>query len=169
MELVEQYVEDAFLARYADVSVAGVVDSTGLDIARQELADAEAELQAFRDNERIRAALWSVGDDSFEDGIASRAARVVAVRERLAAMRSAAVGFDVPDVLSYREMTLSERRALLRAGIGAVFVRRSLVRGGRGRVPDPSARVYICWTGEEPHNLPGRHNKTVVAPTPFDW
>jgi site-specific DNA recombinase len=169
MGLVEQYVEDAFLARYGDVSVAGVLDSSDLDGARQELSDAEAELHAFRDNERIRAALFSVGDGSFEDGIASRAARVVAARERLAAMRSAAVGFDVPDALSYRALTLSERRALLRAGIGAVFVRRSLVRGGRGRVPDPGVRVHICWTGEEPQDLPGRHNKTVVAPRPFEW
>lgn len=168
-ELVEEYVEDEFLKRYADVSIQGVVDSADLDGARQELADAEAELQAFRDNERIRAALWAAGERSFEDGIASRAARVVAARERVGAIRAAAVGFEVPDALGYRALALSERRALLRAGIGAVFVRRSLVRGGRGRVPDPAARVHICWTGEEPENLPGRHNKTVIVPRRFDW
>lgn len=169
MELVEQYVEDAFLARYRDVSIEGVIDSTDLDAARQELADAETELQTFRDNERIRAALWDVGEHSFEDGITGRAERVLAARERLAAIRSRVIGFDMPDALSYRTLTLSERRTLLRAGVGAVFVRRSLVRGGRGRVLDPRARVHICWTGEEPQDLPGRHNKTIVVPRRFDW
>jgi multidrug resistance efflux pump len=48
-ETLEQYVEDAFLNRYAEVSVEGVADSTDLDAARQELAAAEADLEAFRD------------------------------------------------------------------------------------------------------------------------
>ncbi|HXP99705.1 MAG TPA: recombinase family protein [Solirubrobacteraceae bacterium] len=167
-ELVERYVEEEFLKRYAEVSVEGVVDSAALSAARQEVAEAEAELEAFRDNERIRAALEAVGDSSFEQGILGRAERLVAAREKLAAVRASAVGFALPDAVSYRALTLPERRALLRAGIGAVFVRRSLRRGGRG-VVDTGARVHICWTGEEPENLPGRHNKTVVAPRPFDW
>ena len=167
-ELVERYVEEEFLKRYAEVSVEGVVDSTALSAARQEVAEAEAELEAFRDNERIRAALEAVGDSSFEQGILGRAEKLVAAREKLATVRASAVGFALPDAVSYRALTLPERRALLRAGIGAVFVRRSLRRGGRG-VVDTGARVHICWTGEEPENLPGRHNKTVVAPRPFDW
>jgi site-specific DNA recombinase len=168
-ELVEQYVEEAFLERYAQVSIEGVVDSADLDAIRQEVAEAEADLDEFRDNERVRTALKALGGSSFEDGIAARARKVIAAREKLAAARASAVGFDLPDAVSYRNLTLPERRALLRAGIGAVFVRRSSVRGGRGRVPDPATRVHICWTGEEPENLPGRHNKTVVAPTRFDW
>jgi DNA invertase Pin-like site-specific DNA recombinase len=168
-ELVEQHVEDAFLARYADVSIHGVLDSADLEAARQDVLQAEAELEAFRDNERIRSALQAVSDSSFEEGILARAEKLIAARERLAAVRSSAVGFDLPDALSYRSLTLPERRALLRAGIGAVFVRRSLTRGGRGRVPDPATRVHICWAGEEPQDLPGRHNKTVVAPRPFSW
>jgi site-specific DNA recombinase len=168
-ELVEQYVEGAFLKRYAQVSIEGVVDSADLDAVRQEVAEAEADLDEFRDNERVRTALEALGGSSFEDGIAARARKVIAAREKLAAVRASAVGFDLPDAVSYRSLTLPERRALLRAGIGAVFVRRSSVRGGRGRVPDPAIRVHICWTGEEPENLPGRHNKAVVAPTRFDW
>jgi DNA invertase Pin-like site-specific DNA recombinase len=168
-ELVERYVEDAFLERYAEVSIQGVIDSADLEAARQEVAEAEAELEAFRDNERIRAALGVVGESSFEEGIAGRAGKVLAAREKLAGVRASAVGFELPDVVSYRALTLPERRALLRAGIGAVFVRRSLTRGGRNRVPDPAARVHICWAGEEPDHLPGRHNKTVVAPRRFDW
>jgi site-specific DNA recombinase len=168
MELIEQHVEDAFLARYANVCIQGVAGSGDLDAARQELSDAEAELAAFRDNERIRAALWSVGDGSFEEGIAGRATKVLAARERLATVRARAVGFELPDELGYRALTLGERRVLLRAGIGAVFVRRSLVRGGRG-IPDTAARIHICWAGQEPQDLPGRHNKTVIAPRRFDW
>jgi hypothetical protein len=165
----EQYVEEKFLKRYADVSIQGVLDNTDLDTVRQEVAGAAAELEAFRDNERIRQALEAVGDSSFEDGIAGRAEKVIAARQKLAAVRANIVGFDLQDAVSYRTLTLPERRALLRAGIGAVFVRRSLTRGGRGRIPNPAARVHICWTGEEPKNLPGRHNKTVVPPRPFDW
>jgi site-specific DNA recombinase len=168
-ELVERYVEEAFLERYADVSIEGMVDSADLDAAHQEVAEAQADLDGFRDNEPVRMALETVGDSSFEAGIAARAKRLITVRKKLAAVRASAVGFELPDAVSYRALTLHERRALLRAGIGAVFVRRSAVRGGRGRVPDPSLRVRICWAGEEPDNLPGRHNKTVIAPTPFDW
>jgi site-specific DNA recombinase len=168
-DLVERYVEEAFLKRYADVSVEGVVDSADLDVARQEVTDAESDLDAFRDNERVRTALEAVGDSSFEDGIAVRAERVIAAREKLAVARASAVGFALPDAVTYQALTVPERRTLLRAGIGAVFVRRSSVRGGRGRVPDTALRVHICWAGDEPDNLPGRQNKTVVAPTPFDW
>jgi hypothetical protein len=168
-ETVEQYVEDAFLDRYAEVSIEGVVDSSDLDAARREVAEAKADLEAFRDNERIRTALEALGDSSFEDGIAARAERVIAARERLTCARASAIGFALPDAVSYRALTVPEKRSLLRAGIGAVFVRRSTVRGGRGRVPDPATRVHICWAGEEPENLPGRHNKTVIAPARFDW
>jgi hypothetical protein len=117
----------------------------------------------------VRTALQELGDNSFEDGIAVRAGRVTAAREKLGAVRASAIGFSLPDAISYRALTLPERRALLRAGIGAVFVRRSSVRGGRGRVPDPAVRVHICWAGEEPDNLPGRHNKAVVVPARFEW
>lgn len=168
-ETIEQYVEDGFLNRYADVSIEGVADSSDLDAARQEVAKAKEDLETFRDNERIRIALEALGDSSFEDGIAARAERVIAARERLTCARASAIGFALPDAVSYRALTVPERRSLLRAGIGAVFVRRSPIRGGRGRVPDPAIRVHICWAGEEPDNLPGRHNKTVIAPTRFDW
>jgi site-specific DNA recombinase len=168
-EIIDQYVENAFLERYAEVSIEGVVDSADLDAAGREVAEAEADLEAFRDNERVRAALEALGASAFEDGIAARAERVIAAREKLVAARARAVGFALPDAISYRTLTVPERRALLRAGIGAVFVRRSPVRGGRGRVPDPATRVHICWAGEEPDNLPGRHNKTVAAPAPFGW
>lgn len=168
-ETLEQYVEDAFLDRYAEVNVEAVADSADLDAARKELAEVEADLEAFRDNERVRAALQAVGDSSFEDGITARAERVIVARQKLSAARASAVGFALPDAVSYRALTLPERRALLRAGIGAVFVRRSPVRGGRYKVPDPATRVHICWAGEEPDNLPGRHNNTIIAPIPFDW
>jgi site-specific DNA recombinase len=168
-EIIEQYVEDAFYERYGEASIEAMADHTDLDAVRQELAEAEAELETFRDNKRIRATLEAVGDGSFEDGISARAERVIAAREKLAAIRASAVGFVLPDAVSYRNLKLPERRALLRTGIGAIFVRRSLRRGGRGALPDPAARIHICWAGEEPDNLPGWHNKTVVAPTRFDW
>lgn len=168
-EVLEQHVERAFLQRYADVSIEGVSDQAEIQAARELLEDAEVDLQAFRDNERVRAALYSVGEDSFEEGIAARAERVIAARERLAAARASALSMAVPDGVAYAELGVAERRTLLRAGIGAVFVRRSAVRGGRGGAPDPAGRVLICWAGEEPDDLPGRHTQATPAPVPLDW
>jgi site-specific DNA recombinase len=168
-DVLERHVERAFLERYADVSIEGVSDQAERDAAQELLADAEADLEAFRDNERVRTALYEVGEGSFEDGIAARVERVIAARERLAAARTSAVGIAVPDAMAYAELTVPERRSLLRAGIGAVFVRRSKVRGGRGGASDPAERVLICWAGEEPDDLPGRHTQATPAPVPLDW
>jgi DNA invertase Pin-like site-specific DNA recombinase len=168
-ELVEQYVERAFLERYAGVGVQGVTDTAELDAAQLAVSEAEAELAAFRDNERVRDALDALGEGSFEDGIAARAERVLAARERLSVARTSAVGFEVPDAAVYATLTIPERRRLLRAGVGAVFVRRSTERGGRYATPDPSKRVLILWPGEEPNDLPGRHTADTPALVPFDW
>jgi DNA invertase Pin-like site-specific DNA recombinase len=168
-ELLEDYVERAFLERYAGVTVEGVSDTADLETAQREVELAEAELSAFRDNERVRDALDALGDGSFEDGIAARVEKVLAARESLSEARTSAVGFEVPDADTYSSLSLPERRRLLRAGIGAVFVRRSTVRGGRYATPDPSERVLILWTGEEPNDLPGRHTAAVPAIVPFDW
>ena len=78
------------------------------------------------------------------------------------------MGFDVPDETVYASLSLPERRSLLRAGIGAVFVRRSTVRGGR-YAPDPAERVLILWPGDEPDDLPGRRNGGDVPLIPLDW
>lgn len=166
---LEDYVEKAFLERYADVSVEGINDDSELEDAQVQLHEAEADLEAFRDNERVRAALEAVGEGSFEEGIAVRAERVIAARERVAAARAQAVGFAVPDELTYASLSVPERRSLLRAGIGAVFVRRSAVRGGRGGVPDPRQRVLVCWPGEEPDDLPGRHTQATPPAIPLHW
>src|SRR5207248_203770 len=128
-ELVEQYVERAFMERYSGVAVGGIVDNAELEAAQRAVDEAEAELSAFRDSERIRETLGALGE--YEDGLAARAERVVAARKALSAARTTAVGFDVPDEASYSALSVPERRALLRAGVGAVFVRRSTVRGGR--------------------------------------
>jgi DNA invertase Pin-like site-specific DNA recombinase len=166
-ELAEQYVEQAFLERYGDVSIEGVHDSAGIDAARQEVAQAEADLEAFRDNERVRSALEALGDSSFEDGIAIRAERVVAARQVLADVRASAIGFSLPDEVTYRALSMPERRVLLRAGIGTVFVRRS---PGRGRaIAPPADRIHICWPGEEPQDMPGWHCKTASPIRSFDW
>jgi site-specific DNA recombinase len=168
-EVIEDHVQRAFLARYADVSIEGVADCADLEAAQLEVREAEADLVAYRDNERVRDALAVLDDGSFEDGITVRAARVISARERLSAARTSAVGFDIPDADTYGALTTSERRRLLRAGIGAVFVRRSATRGGRGGTPDPAERVLVVWPGDEPDDLPGRHSATVQPIVPFGW
>ena len=168
-DLVERYVEQAFMERYSGVAVGGVVDTAELEAAQLAVDRAEAELSDYRDNERIRDALAVVGERSYEDGLAARAERVLAARKALSVARTSAVGFDVPDEASWGALTLPERRALLRAGIGAVFVKRSTVRGGRYAVPDPAERVLILWPGDEPDDLPSRANAGAAPLVPFDW
>jgi site-specific DNA recombinase len=168
-ELVEQLVEQMFLERYADVGVQGVTDTAALAAAQDAVDDAQAELAAFRDNQRIRDALDALGDGSFESGIAARVDRVLAARQRLQDARASAVGFALPDRDVYSTLGTSERRQLLRAGIGAVFVKQSAVRGGRYATPDPSERVLILWPGEQPDDLPGRHSAETPELVPFSW
>jgi DNA invertase Pin-like site-specific DNA recombinase len=168
-ELVEEYVERAFLERYSDISVGGVDATSELDQAQRALDDAEFELKSYRDNESVRDSMAALGDQSFEDGIASRVERVLAARERLSSARTSAVGFEVPDEVTYWSLTVPERRRLLRAGIGAIFVRRSTVRGRPPAGVDVSERVRILWHGDEPDDLPGRHLADVRPLVSFDW
>ncbi len=168
-ETLEEYLEHAFLEHYADISIEGTTDNSDLAEAQIAVRDAEADLEAFRDNERVKNMLGALGAGSFEEGIRVRVDRVIAARERIAAARASSLGFIVPDALTYQTLTLPERRRILRAGIGAVFVRRSTRRGGRGGAPDPATRVLILWAGDEPQNLPGRHTAQIIPPTPLDW
>jgi len=157
---VEAYVEQEFLRRYESVAVEGVGDTADLAAAELDVEHAEAELVAYRDDTSISEALDALGPNAYRDGLVTRSERVMQARDHRAGIKAQAIGFDLPDEPLYRGLAMPERRQLLRAGVGAVFVQRSTVRGGRGGVPDLTGRVTILWAGEAPDDLPGRTGRT---------
>jgi site-specific DNA recombinase len=93
--LLDSYVESAFLAHYGDVEMSGQLTDESLERAVGGLADAEAELIAYRDNASARAALEVLGGDHFEQGLQARVTAVMEARETLERARRSAVGIDL--------------------------------------------------------------------------
>ena len=166
---LDELVTDEFLAHYGDVSVEGGQGTGDLGSARQELADAEAELAAYRDNTAIRDVLTAVGDGAYEDGLRARAAAVLAAREALEdARRTAGVAIDLVGVADvWDSLTIDEKRRLLTAGVDTVFLRRAAVPG-RSRAGIDRERVRVLWRGTGPGDLPGPGRRN-VALQPFEW
>ena len=159
--LLEPIVVEAFLARHRD---AAAVSSPGDGLASLEraLADAEAELEAFRDDLDYARAL---GRDSHLAGVQTRARVVEARREELAAAAVQRPTVDLVQLGDYWESaSTSERRELLSADIAAVFVRRA---GGQGSHMAPHERVHIVWNGDNV-DLPRRGCKANDLP-PFTF
>ncbi len=134
-----------------------------LESALLALDEAEAELAAFRDEERILGAL---GREGYLAGIEARAHRVDAAAGGVAAARRSAGAVPGGKVLSaaWPDLTVTERQHVLRGAIDAVFVRAV----ARSNVPigDPS-RSLIMWAGQAPNDLPGRGKRVSFAP--LDW
>jgi len=107
-----------------------------------------------------------MGAEAFTAGALVRQARVDEAREALHRSRSSAAGLDLgPDGAAiWPELTITERRRLLNAGIDCVFVRSAPVNG-RNRLD--ADRVKVCWRGEAPDGLPGPGLRAELAP--LDW
>jgi hypothetical protein len=136
------------------VELSGQLTDESLERAVSDLADAEAELIAYRDNASARAALEVLGGDHFEQGLHARVAAVMEARDALERARRAAVGIDLgPATAIWPELSVDEKRRLLTEGVDAVFLRRAEVIG-RNTSLDGS-RVKVFWRGEAPRDLPG--------------
>lgn len=150
--LLDEHVAELFLAHYGDLAMEGRQASVGIADARRAVADAEAELAAFRDNTAIRDALAAVG--GFEEGLRARVERVLAARDALEAARRTATGMDFGDLTAmWPTLSTEERRRIVSAGIDCVFLRRAEVPGRNVGI-DP-ARVRVFWRGHGPRDLPG--------------
>lgn len=155
--VVEPYVEAAFLDRYRDVGERQVDDDTEAKAARLEVATATAQRDAFL--------ALDIADPALAQAELNRR------QERLDAAEAHLADLLLPEALDmsmmveeWPELLIEEKRALLAAGIGAIFLRRSPTRG-----PSPiEDRVLILWAGEGPEGLPGpgRRNLPLLA---FDW
>jgi DNA invertase Pin-like site-specific DNA recombinase len=155
--VIEPYVEAAFLERYRNVGERQVDDDTEAKAARLEVATAQAQRDAF-------LAL------DIADPVAAQA-ELNRRQERLDEAEAHLASLLLPEALDmsmmveeWPELLIEEKRALLSAGIDAIFLRRAPNRG-----PSPiEGRVLILWSGEGPEGLPGpgRRNLPMVK---FDW
>jgi hypothetical protein len=155
--VIEPFVVDQFLARFAHVGERQVADDSEVRAARLEVAAAEAQRDAFL--------ALDIADPAVAQSELDRR------QERLEAAQAHLASLSLPDALDWSsllgewdDLTVDERRELLAAGIGAIFLRRA-PRQGHWPIED---RVRILWRGEEPDGLPGAGRRNLPL-LPYDW
>jgi DNA invertase Pin-like site-specific DNA recombinase len=155
--VVEPFVVGQFLARFSDVGERQVADDSEARAAAMEVATATAQRDAFLSLDIADAALAQT--------------ELNRRQERLDAALAHHASLLLPEALdmsmmveTWPDLMVDEKRELLAAGIGAVFLRRSLNRG-----PSPiEDRVLILWAGEEPDGLPGPGRRNLPLES-FNW
>jgi site-specific DNA recombinase len=159
--VIEPFVVARFFAAVGDVRATASEVSSRVDAARVALQQAEAELAAYRDDERIAGVL---GADRFVDGLTKRVKAVDAAHRDLAeqttAAGSAAALGDASLVALWPEMSVPERRTLIQTVLDAV-----MLRSGRGLPIERRALVLLA--GEASDALPGPGRRGPL--TPFAW
>jgi hypothetical protein len=143
---IEDYVVGQFFGQLERLEVEPFEDSSELAQVEDEITAAEADLGVYRDDTRIADAL---GADRYVAGLEQRRAKLDQLLRRRAELEAASDRADGLNPVELRELwpelTVDERRRLLRSHIECVFLRR-----GRPR-HDPIARfIWICWRGEAP-------------------
>jgi DNA invertase Pin-like site-specific DNA recombinase len=160
VDALEAHVEELFL-REARVEVEGGSDSSAVTTAREAVAAAETELDSWqRDTEAQEA----FGRDAWLRGATERRVTLERAQAAYAAELRTSPVLDIPEAAGrWDDLTLEERREVLRACIDAVMVRRLVSRGPK--VP-PSARTLVLWRGEAPTDLPSTGRAGI---RPFTW
>lgn len=155
---IDSYVEAAFFELAGERTISATQRGDDLTAARVDAAAAEAELTAYRDDERIAGAL---GRDRYVDGLEKRVEVAELAHGRVVELQGA--GPELPDATTLRalweDLSVLERRKLLHAAIDCVFV-----RSGRAAIED---RVVVVAKGDGPTDLPGRGRRTPLEP--FVW
>jgi len=153
--VIEPWITSQFFGNLELISVGGAPLESDRASLETEIADAIAELEAYRD-QRIEDAL---GPDLFIEGLLKRRKAV----DDLIAQMSELPSGGVQDFGTISELwpglTVVEQRDLLTSGIDAVMVR-------RGRLPIDE-RALILWSGQLPDSVPKRGRR--VAMTSFQW
>lgn len=162
--VIEPFVVSRFFAAVGDVTATASETSSRVDAARAAVQQAEAELAAYRDDERIAGVL---GADRFVEGLTKRAEALDAAHSELAQQTTAAGGAAALSNASleemWPEMSVPERRSLIQTVLDAV-----MLRSGRGLPIDHRALVLLA--GEAPDDLPGpgRRGRLIAFPWPVD-
>jgi site-specific DNA recombinase len=159
--VIEPWLERELLERLDRVQAEATGASGGVEERQAAVVQAEAELAAFRDDERIVGAL---GADRYVQGLRKRAEAVKAAYGDLAELEASSrpAGVRIADARAmWPELTVRERQKILRAAIDCVFLR-------RGRQLAIDDRALILWRGQAPDDLPRRGLKRVEL-RPFVW
>jgi len=130
---IDAIVEEAVLAATEDVQVEAIANTEELEAAKKVLEETETELAAFI--EMTDAA--GVDREHFIEGLQTRSAAVEDARRRVGELQAAGGTNETRNLFAdWPELTVLEKRHLLRASIGAVWVR----PGKR----DFTSRIKIC-------------------------
>jgi site-specific DNA recombinase len=151
--VIEPRVEQWFLRETGQIELAGSDTDARHEEAERALGEAEAELAAYRDAELISV----IGREAYVDGLKQRAAAVEEARAALASVPVSALPSSAVLASMWPELTIPERRRLLTAGIGVVFIR-------SGRNLPLHERVAILGPDDIPDDLPRRGRRVAAAP-----
>jgi DNA invertase Pin-like site-specific DNA recombinase len=155
--VVEPFIIDQTLERLKDVRVGHSGDDEKVDEARRERDEAVA----LRDN----FLALDVRDPVLaQRELDVRQARVDEVEARLAALRTTESFEPARIVPVFPSLEPDEQRRILGSVIDAIFLRRA---PGRGTWPVED-RVFICWRGDGPADLPGPGRRNIPLAS-FDW
>lgn len=163
---LENYVVEHYKANLRHVRGQAVPLSDAYSRAQEQLAEAEAELDAFLADVAGAGALRRVS--RYEQALTARTAAVEQARARVTDVEATldSAGVDAAtwsfDIDEWWESAAQEtRQRALRAAIDVVFLRGP----GRGPVQE---RVRILWRGQGPDDLPrrGRENGGI---RPYQW
>ena len=107
-----------------------------------------------------------VGRQVYERGLSARRVRVDDARREVAKLRASYALSGLPDRVGlaelWEDLSVDERRQLLRAGIDAVVLRPGR-NGDRSLVPLHD-RVLVLWRGEAPDDFPQRGKTVALRP-----
>jgi hypothetical protein len=132
-EKVETLVEQAVIAQIGDIRAEAVSRPEALEAAKEALMVAERELSDFTTAVQVSA----IGVDAFAEGMRQRNDAVELARTKLGELQAASAVDETRSLADdWPDLSVEEKRHLLRASIGAVWIRR-----GRGNYAD---RVKIC-------------------------
>jgi site-specific DNA recombinase len=158
---VEPYVEEAFFGQLFSRERNQASVQPRLDHMRDDLRQAESDLDAYRDRPRI---LEAIGEERYVAGLRARMRSVDLAMQALAFEERRVEGSRLPSAPELEDrwpsLTVEERRSALGDLIDCVFVAR-----GWGRIAD---RSYFYFRGEEPPGLPGRGWRSSNQSNRFD-
>jgi DNA invertase Pin-like site-specific DNA recombinase len=148
--VIEPFVVARFLDRYGEAAATVAQTTPELALLEGALTRARAEFEAWRDDGTMRAV---VGDENYRAGLIARHAAVAdAEAAHDAAAREASASTLSIDAGAWDELTIVERRELLRAGIDDIVLSRAGVTGTHAPI---AGRCVVRFVGErEPADLP---------------
>jgi hypothetical protein len=147
--VIEPHLVGRFRTEVGQIKLEGVAANEELAIAESAVADAEAELVAYRDSGAA-----AVLGPRFTEGLQARMLRLEEAENMASELSQKAGASNVPDVAEldklWPDLSVRDRNQVLRGAIDAIFVRAS----GQANVP-VADRTKIFWAGEAPAGLPG--------------